>query len=257
MIIITLVIIAIEIFFCARYTMLIYKILVVFILIGICNGRPIPQTEVPLTKLSAASLDKTTYIWRYGGPYGYYCGLMHTSKMFDEPIDAVDRACQLHDTCISSAEEYLDCTCNEQLLLRMYDTCPVGYNATYYRDQIIRAMNIGTSLCNSECDLTRRYFVSQELGYNGIPFYGPDNIVLSPDVRSRNILYGFVDRSQMRRFALDNFEGRLSNHLGSFKKLDGVQSIDVPENEVLMVIIDPTILTMSHQEVFHAVSMTA
>lgn len=229
------------------------KIIVLLLLMSIYSG--VNGTEVPMSKIKQESLEKSAYIWRYGGPYGYYCGLMHTSKMFDEPIDAVDRACQLHDTCISSAEEYLDCACNEQLLLRMFDTCPVGNNATYYRDQIIRAMNIGTSLCSSECDLTQRYFLSAELGYNGIPFYGPDRVLLRPDDESEGILYGLIDKMQMRKFAIDNFDGRLAQHLGSFKKLVNPADITVPNTEVLMVIIDPTVPTRSHQEVFHAIQI--
>ena len=50
--------------------------------------------------------------------YGHYCGLGHTNTFGIEPVDALDRLCQIHDICVT-AGGYLNCFCNEQLYARM------------------------------------------------------------------------------------------------------------------------------------------
>lgn len=189
-----------------------------------------------LTTKSIA-IDNGVDVTMYGGPYGYYCGIMHTSRLFDVPIDAVDRACQLHDTCISYAGKYLDCPCNQQLLLRMYETCPVGADAVYYRNQIINAMIVGTSMCTeSHCDLVNRYFISSELGFNAIPFYGNNTV----SIRSYDdmILYALVNNDIVRKFAESNLLGTAHEYLESFKKLEQKTaiSINIPNDETLFVL---------------------
>lgn len=211
------------------------------LLIGtiVANGLNLsrnPAREV--YKLSEDEQKSASYIWRYGGPYGHYCGIFHTDRMFIEPINDVDRACQLHDTCISASKGYLDCFCNEQLLVRMYDVCPNDPNASYYRDQIIRAMNIGTSMCSSECALSNTYKVSPEHGFNAIPFYGPTKVEVSA---LENILFGLIDRNHLQKFAEDNLIGHLMDHIGSFKKMTNgsTEVINVPSNEILFVLGEP------------------
>lgn len=213
-------------------------VFLVLVQILICLG---PDTtihgsfvEVPLSE--AVDLKDAHYMWRYGGPYGYYCGIMHTSKIFDIPINSVDRACQLHDTCISSAGRYLDCACNEQLLVRMYDSCPPDSDAEYYRDQIIRAMNIGTSLCsNSFCNLMNTYYVSGELGFNGITFYGPGDKTIK--TTGQKVIYTIMPNSSMKQFALDNLRGNMDKYLQDFKKMDkdDMAKVKIGVNETLLV----------------------
>lgn len=170
-------------------------------------------------------------IWRYGGPYGVYCGIFHSSKTFDMPINAVDRACQLHDTCISAAGRYLSCECNEQLHRRMSEVCPSDATAAYYRDEIIKAMNIGTSLCGSAtCNLMNRYDVSHELGYNAIPFYGPVNITITETEGS--LLIGMIPTSAIETFGILNLAGKAP--ISDFKK-DVIGTFSVPENETLIL----------------------
>ena len=210
--------------------------IITMLIIGSLLSPVMPMNmEITGSQLVGQDIKDARYLWRYGGPYGYYCGLGWTSKMFDEPINNVDRACQLHDTCISASGAYLNCACNEQLMLRMYDTCPETGNATYYRDQIIRAMNVGTSLCSSECNLVNRYFISSELGFNGVPFYGPQEMKIEPIIDNL-VLYSLIDKKMIRQFAIDNLEGKLIEHLGSFRKLSEPISISIPENEILMLL---------------------
>lgn len=204
------------------------KLLSLFlVLLLVCPGMQIPLGELP------EKTDQASYIWRYGGPYGHYCGIFHTDKTFREPIDNVDRACQLHDTCISSAGHYLDCPCNEQLLLRMYESCPNSTDAVYYRDQIIRAMNVATSLCNSYCSLMDTYFISHELGFNGMPFYGPGTWTIDP--KGSLVLYSLFPKNSLEQFGLDNLAGHMDKYLSDFKKDIQMFTISVPKDEVLMV----------------------
>lgn len=150
-------------------TMLIIK--QVFGELKLVHSSNITSSKLRGVSNSVATNIDIPYLWRYGGPYGYYCGLGHTSRLFVKPIDKVDRACQIHDTCISAAGRYLDCYCNEQLLNNIYEVCPVNDDAKYYRGQIIRAMNIGTSNCDSLCNFKDVYMLSSDAGYNGAPFY--------------------------------------------------------------------------------------
>ena len=50
--------------------------------------------------------------------YGHYCGLGHGDIYGREPVDELDRVCQIHDICVS-ATAYLSCFCNEQLYASM------------------------------------------------------------------------------------------------------------------------------------------
>lgn len=174
-------------------------------------------------------------IWRYGGPYGVYCGIFHTSLLFEKPIDEVDRMCQLHDTCISAAGKYLSCECNEQLSRRMSDVCAINVTAQTYRDEIIRAMTIGTSMCGSAtCDLLKRYDVSAEVGFNAIVFYGPCTVTLSSGGES--LLLGRIPSSRIVDFGILNVAGRPP--LDDFKKsIDGRHDLDAAET---LVVFNPS-----------------
>ena len=175
-------------------------------------------------------------IWRYGGPYGVYCGIFHTSLIFEKPIDEVDRMCQLHDTCISSAGKYLSCECNEQLSRRMSDVCAPTPVAQTYRDEIIRAMMVGTSMCGSAtCNLLRRYDVSAEVGFNAIIFYGPGNVTLT-SMNEGVLMLGRVPLSRIIDFGVLNLSGRPP--LDDFKKsIDGHHVVGHDET---LIVFNPT-----------------
>jgi hypothetical protein len=183
-------------------------------------------------------------IWRYGGPYGVYCGIFHTSLIFERPVDEVDRMCQLHDTCISAAGKYLSCECNEQLARRMSDVCITNQTALVYRDEIIRAMMVGTSLCGSAtCGLLKRYDVSAEVGFNAVIFYGPGNVTLSTGDDGGILLLGRIPSSRIVDFGILNIAGRPP--LDDFKKsIDGVHALSSDET---LVIFNPN----GHSAAFH------
>lgn len=213
-----------------------HKVLLFLLLVVFLQHRT-TSTELFGANISVDDQKNASYIWRYGGPYGHYCGIFHTDRMFIKPINAVDRACQLHDTCISASGRYLECFCNEQLLIRMYDTCAYDTDAAYYRDQIIRAMNIGTSMCSSECALMDTYKISPELGFNAIPFYGPGRVQLRE--MHETVLIGLINKEYLHQFSEDNLIGRLERHLGGFKKLIEEIIIDIPVDEILFVLGEP------------------
>ncbi len=198
-----------------------------------------------------------SFLWRYGGPYGVYCGIYHSSYTFEEPINPVDRTCQLHDTCISAAGSYLSCICNEQLSRRISEVCPQNITARergdgYYRDQIITAMSVATTLCDNICDLEHRYLVSAERGFNAIPFYGPiDEVMLTRAPRQKKVmkmmitttdqkeaasspslLIGIIPKAALSTFGDLNLIGKPP--LSDFRQwMDG--TYHVPEDSVLFV----------------------
>jgi len=189
-------------------------------------------------------------IWHYGGPYGVYCGIFHSSHIFEEPINAVDRACQLHDTCISAAGKYLSCECNEQLLRRMSEVCPKNETDGYYRDQIIRAMNIGVSMCGSAtCNLMDRYDVSHEIGYNAIVFYGPKEIRLSSGRASSSpggsLLIGIIPTQYVTSFGYLNLIGK--PQLTDFKKFsDGRYKVTSDESLIVFNLANTSSIFYAH-----------
>lgn len=187
------------------------------------------------------------YLWRYGGPYGYYCGLGHTSRLFVRPINNVDRACQVHDSCISAAGKYLDCFCNEQLLVNIYNVCPVDDSSAYYRSQIITAMNIGTSNCNSLCDFRNVYPLSAEAGYNGAPFYeaGSYTITIPEDENSLGVV--MFTHDELTAFAIDNIQnphGEIYKKNKTYRPLaPGVHQVYLP-GDMTMIVIRPADYTI-------------
>lgn len=200
------------------------KLIIILLLVSLANqssGLALNEQRV-LTECSGplCASKEATYIWRYGGPYGVYCGLGHTSKTLDEPIDNIDRQCQIHDTCVSAAG-YLDCFCNEQLRAKITEECPnclpikngktksirntFACDAAYYRDQIIRAMDIGTGFCDNLCDLRNRYAISAEVGFNAIPFYEVGLYQIDPINKSLDNIYKMVlTRGNVLKFGRDN-----------------------------------------------------
>lgn len=52
--------------------------------------------------------------------YGNYCGKGYGSINGTKPIDALDRACQIHDICVSAAK-LTSCHCNAQIYFSVYD----------------------------------------------------------------------------------------------------------------------------------------
>lgn len=211
---------------CIRF---VFIFLILSMSIGSSSSMSMSSSSMSMSSEDMVKIDWAD-IWRYGGPYGVYCGIFHSSRLFEQPISAVDRACQLHDTCISAAGRYLSCECNEQLSRRMSDVCPINVTDAYYRDQIIRAMNIGTSMCGSaSCNLMNRYDVSAEVGYNAIPFYGP--IVVNIQ-EATELLVGIIPTKNVTDFGKLNLIGKPP--LADFKKnANGLFKVDYDETLIV------------------------
>lgn len=241
-----------------KLTRIIGAIIVAWIVTGLVVGdvhEYRPEIRVDHTRDAEAA--DASILWRYGGPYGVYCGIYHSSYTFEEPINPVDRTCQLHDTCISAADSYLSCTCNEQLSRRISEVCPQDTSPRkkgdgYYRDQIITAMSVATTLCDNVCDLENRYLVSAARGFNAIPFYGPINEVelmraprqkkMTKTTRetketketreTTSLLIGIIPKAALSTFGDLNLIGKPP--LSDFRQwMDG--TYHVPEDSVLFV----------------------
>jgi hypothetical protein len=216
------------------------------------RGHPSMPDNIPTPReIVAGTAMSWEDIWRYGGPYGVYCGIFHSSHIFEEPINSVDRACQLHDTCISAAGKYLSCECNEQLLRRMSEVCPKNETDGYYRDQIIRAMNIGVSMCGSAtCNLMDRYDVSHEIGYNAIVFYGPKEVRLSSGHGSSSkdegrMLIGIIPTQYVTSFGYLNLIGK--PQLTDFKKFsDGRYKVTSDESLIVFNLANTSNIFYAH-----------
>ncbi|XP_072991699.1 phospholipase A2 homolog 3-like [Typha latifolia] len=49
--------------------------------------------------------------------YGKYCGIMYTGCPGEEPCDALDACCMIHDACVqTNNDDYLNTKCNQNLL---------------------------------------------------------------------------------------------------------------------------------------------
>ena len=102
--------------------------------------------------------------------YGVYCGLGHGNDYGLEPIDELDRVCQIHDICVS-ALGYTSCRCNEQLYasVTMYDDTNKQQKDT--KDYILGMIYKSIIGCNNYNELNS-YFINDRVpGQNYIPFF--------------------------------------------------------------------------------------
>ncbi|KAH7297225.1 hypothetical protein KP509_26G060200, partial [Ceratopteris richardii] len=57
--------------------------------------------------------------------YGKYCGVQYSGCPGEEPCDELDACCKIHDDCIGNLNNYLNKTCNHNLL-----ECVEAYRAS-------------------------------------------------------------------------------------------------------------------------------
>ncbi|KAI5084657.1 hypothetical protein GOP47_0000826 [Adiantum capillus-veneris] len=57
--------------------------------------------------------------------YGKYCGVQYSGCPGQDPCDDLDTCCKIHDDCIGNIENYLNKTCNHNLL-----ECVEAYKAS-------------------------------------------------------------------------------------------------------------------------------
>lgn len=82
--------------------------------------------------------------------YGNWCGPLHGSG---QPIDAVDRACCLHDQCYAD-RGYLDCSCDRDLIgaMQRARTNPyVSPEGRYKASQAADFFRVSPCLCHRVC----------------------------------------------------------------------------------------------------------
>lgn len=109
--------------------------------------------------------------------YGHYCGLGHGDIYGREPVDELDRVCQIHDIC-ASALGRLSCFCNEQLYASMSQVnfltsaqeAEVDFDLSFLWDSLVlcnnhpylRERRVFTGCTSNRCDLA---------GFTYLPMY--------------------------------------------------------------------------------------
>lgn len=134
-----------------------------------------------LLSVSLSTVFGRNQLYFPGIKYGNYCGLGHSSETLAEPIDALDRLCQIHDICVTQRGLF-DCYCNMQLYYGLaYENGtmrPFGNdtanNHAYHMSQTIY---LATALCGKKtCDYLPLVLPAAKYGiYSWMPLYDIKN----------------------------------------------------------------------------------
>jgi hypothetical protein len=109
--------------------------------------------------------------------YGKYCGLGHTQTDGSQPIDELDRFCQIHDICVTAGGMIsgLGCFCNEQLYYHVSNYNPIDSIASKEKNGILSFIYAAISLCDNYAPLKNTYLLAsydeKNYGFWFIPFY--------------------------------------------------------------------------------------
>lgn len=131
--------------------------------------------------------------------YGYYCGLGHTNAFGVEPIDSLDRACQIHDICIN--DDILNCFCNEQLFYSVSNFNPTNIRQYMEKYYILTSIYRILSICKSEINLNTKYLIGNTAGYNFIPIYPNKQKIISYFVSNQTDIL-LVNKEYYNEFAI-------------------------------------------------------
>jgi len=108
--------------------------------------------------------------------YGYYCGKDNHNQYGIQPLDDLDRQCQIHDICVA-ASSLIDCYCSTQLYLSVSSTVTTNMYATKVKNEILSFTYPLISICENGNSYHKRYFISgtdtkkNNRGYNYIPLF--------------------------------------------------------------------------------------
>lgn len=143
--------------------------------------------------------------------YGRYCGLGHNDKYGAQPIDVLDRACQIHDICTSAG--LLTCFCNEQLYWIVSNIVPLNNNMTKTKDSILSYIYASLVGCKNYDRFDIQYIIGSTFhrGFNYLPFYNikKKNLYISIDTLEDDNIYFLefdnqYDYSQFTQIAYAN-----------------------------------------------------
>jgi hypothetical protein len=111
--------------------------------------------------------------------YGNYCGLGYGSINGTKPIDQLDRACQLHDICVSS-DSRISCHCSSQLYFNIYnEDLELRINGSEHAireaEDIAKWVSLAATLCFvwPMPNTYDKYYIGSvnQVGYNYLPMY--------------------------------------------------------------------------------------
>ncbi len=106
-------------------------------------------------------------------PYGNYCGIGKYSSIGKQPIDKLDRACQIHDIC-TYAVGLTDCRCSDQLddLTKIED-----HRIDQGMINSVNALSKSFWMLDTSCTSNRdkykpnTFYIGNLAGFQYIPFY--------------------------------------------------------------------------------------
>jgi hypothetical protein len=113
--------------------------------------------------------------------YGVYCGLYHTDVYGEQPINDLDRKCQVHDICVSALGRS-SCYCNEQLYWAVSNVKPIDKASDSEKNKILSLIYPSLVSCNNYYDFDIKFvlangYITTNRGFNYVPFYSvPDKL---------------------------------------------------------------------------------
>lgn len=129
--------------------------------------------------------------------YGNYCGLGYSNDRGIQPIDELDRACQIHDICVT-AGSLLDCFCNEQLYDKLSEFNPQTSVQASNRDADISLLYTALFGCSNYPNINTKFYIPyfntpSSRGFTYFPLYTDDGYRL----------FSFYDHSNVRTYITD------------------------------------------------------
>lgn len=166
--------------------------------------------------------------------YGVYCGEGHTNYLGEEPLDELDRICQIHDYCVS-ALGYTSCACNEQLYAAATDVYVTSPEQISMRDYILSWIYEAIMPCSNYNGLGKWYFLNANyLGQNYLPFFPYKTGSKYIHITANDLFkYHLMARSNYKEFAL----AVVNKNRVSFTAQDFYEGlVEIKPNEVLVAL---------------------
>ena len=105
--------------------------------------------------------------------YGTYCGLHHSNKYGEKPVDELDRYCQYHDICVT-ALGLSNCQCNEQLYFLVSNLKPKNITISEVKKSILYYLYVCIWHCQNYYDFDITFWIPSIMksnGFNYLPIY--------------------------------------------------------------------------------------
>jgi len=194
------------------------------------------KTLLLIFALAAVSYAYENELDKRSTTYGIYCGLGHGSDYGLEPVDQLDRICQIHNICVS-ALGYTSCACNEQLYAFGTQVYLTTKAQTDMRNYMLTMIYDAILMCTNYNGLGDFYFVNaRDPGQNYMPFFPYTNVSKSKYVIiTETYFFKYYLVSDYEQFTKDAYKGN--------KIFDNVEEVygngepvEIPVGKVLVAI---------------------